>query len=383
MKKSFRAVVTIAAVCGLSIGVFTGCSMDDITEKFAGAASGSAAGEATAGASTGSATFVSGQAVELEEYDATELVELAQYKDVPVDCTVKDDEIQGDIDKLFDEHPQKIKEGTALNGYYVNIDYSGKIDGKKFEGGTAKGTSIKLGESGMIPGFDDGIIGMKVGEKKDVDLTFPEDYHDSAIAGKKTVFTMKLNYIEDRELNDAYVAKNTDYKTVQEYKDSLKKTLAESKKANASATVMEQVVKDSKVKSVPSTLLLAETEMMRSQMENQMKQYGMTLDDALAQFGQTKEQFEDYLVQQAKSMAETELIMEAIAIKENVDLSQATLDAYVADLGKQSQDGTVDSIKKAYNEYYGTAMPFDHYMRSSYIYKEVSKLVGDAAKIVE
>jgi FKBP-type peptidyl-prolyl cis-trans isomerase (trigger factor) len=118
-------------------------------------------------------------------------------------------------------------------------------------------------------------------------------------------------------------------------------------------------------------------------MENQMKQYGMTLDDALAQFGQTKEQFEDYLVQQAKSMAETELIMEAIAIKENVDLSQATLDAYVADLGKQSQDGTVDSIKKAYNEYYGTAMPFDHYMRSSYIYKEVSKLVGDAAKIVE
>ncbi len=386
MNKRKGAVMTIAAAAVLSIACLTACSMDDFTEKFVGAASGSAVEEQSASA-TGSAalpTYVSGQAVDIEEYDATELVELGEYKGIPVDCTVTDEEIQGDIDALFDEHPQKIKEGTAENGMSVNIDYSGKLDGKKFDGGTAKGTTIKLGESSMIPGFDDGIIGMKVGEKKDVELTFPEEYpNDPDLAGKKTVFTMKLNYIEDRTLNDDYIAKNTDYKTVQEYKDSLKKTLRDSKKANAPTTAMEQVVKNSKVKNIPPSLLLAEKEMMRAQMENQMAQYGMSISDALAQFGQTEEQFEDYLVEQAKPMAETELIMEAIALKENIDLSQATIDAYTEDLGKQSSDGTVESIKKAYKEYYGTAMPFEHYIRSSYIYKEVSKLVGDAAKITE
>ena len=380
------AVMTIAAVAVLSIACLTACSMDDFTEKFIGAASGSAVDEGVASA-TGSAalpTYVSGQAVDIEEYNALELVELGQYKDVPVDCTVTDDEIQGDIDTLLDEHPQKIKEGTAENGMTVNIDYSGKLDGKKFDGGTAKGTTIKLGESGMIEGFDDAIIGMKVGEKKDAELTFPDEYpNDPDMAGKKTVFTMKLNYIEDRELNDEYIKKNTEYKTVQEYKDALKKTLKDSKKANVSASAMQQVVESSKVKSVPPTLLLAEKEMMRAQMENQMAQYGMTIADALAQFGQTEEQFEQYLVEQAQPMAETELILEAIALKENIDLSEAKLNAYTEDLGKQSQDGTVDSIKQAYKEYYGTAMPFEHYMRSSYIYKEVSKLVGDAAKIVE
>ena len=385
MNKRKGAVMTIAAVAVLSIACLTACSMDDVTEKFIGAASGSAA-DASASA-TGSAAlpaYVSGQAVDIEEYNVLDLVELGEYKGVPVDCTVTDEEIQGDIDKLLDEHPQKVKEGTAQNGMYVNIDYTGKKDGKKFDGGSAKGTTIKLGESGMIAGFDDGIIGMKVGDKKDVELTFPEDYpNDPDMAGQKVTFTMKLNYIEDHELNDDYIAKNTDYKTVQEYKDSLKKTLADSKKANKAATAMEQVVSNSKVKSIPPTLLLAEKEMMRSQMENQMAQYGMTIADALAQFGQTAEQFEDYLVEQSKPMAETELIMEAIAIKENIDLSQAKLDAYMEELGKQSSDGTVESIKKAYKEYYGSAMPFERFIRNSYIYKEVSQLVGDAAKITE
>ena len=376
--------MTIAAACGLSAMLMVGCSMEDITEKFVGAASGSAT-EGTANAGSGSsADIASGQAVEIEEYDATALVDLCEYKGVEVDCTVTDDEIQSDIDALFDEHPQKIKEGTAENGMTVNIDYSGKLNGKKFDGGTAKGTTIKLGESGMIQGFDDSIIGMKVGDKKDVELTFPEEYeNDPDLAGKKTVFTMKLNYIEDRTLNDEYVKKNTEYKTVQEYTDSLKKTMADSKKASAASTALEKVASGSTVKSVPDTLLLAEKGMMRSEMGNQMAQYGMTISDALAQTGQTEEQFEEYLTNRAKTMCETELIMEAIALKENVDLSDEAINKYLEEMGKQSQDGTTDSIKKAYTEYYGTAMPFEHYIRSSYIYKQVTDLVGAAVKIIE
>ncbi len=374
--------MTIAAAGVLSVMCLMGCSMSDVTEKFVGVASGSAV--SGSGVTGSSAELVSGQAVDIEEYDALALVELGEYKNVPVDCTVTDDEIQTEIDKLFDEHPKKLKKGTAQNGMKVNIDYSGKLNGKKFDGGTAKGTTIKLGESGMIPGFDDGIIGMKVGEKKDVELTFPEQYeNDPDLAGKKTVFTMKLNYIEDRTLTDDYVKKYTDYKTVAEYKENTKKTLADTKKAAAATTAMEKVAADSKVKSVPDTLLLAEKGMMRSEMENQMAQYGMTIADALAQTGQDEAQFEEYLTEKAKTMCETELIMEAIALKENVDLSQASIDAYLEQMGKNSQDGTTDSIKKAYNTYYGYAMPFEHYIRSSYIYQKVTEIVGKAAKIIE
>ncbi|MEE3468399.1 MAG: FKBP-type peptidyl-prolyl cis-trans isomerase [Eubacterium sp.] len=381
MKKSFGAVMTIAAVCVLSVMCMVGCSMEDFTEKFVGVASGSAVAASGTGASS---ELVSGQAVEIEEYDASQLVELGEYKGVLVDCTASDDEIQSDIDALFDEHPQKIKKGTAENGMRVNIDYSGKLNGKKFDGGTAKGTTIKLGESGMIPGFDDGIIGMKVGEKKDVELTFPEQYENNPdLAGKKAVFTMKLNYIEDRTLTDEYVKKNTEYKTVEEYKNSLKQALKDSKKAGAATTAMEKVAADSKVKSVPDTLLLAEKGMMRSEMENQMAQYGMTIADALAQTGQDEAQFEEYLAERARTMCETELIMEAIALKENVDLSQAAIDKYLEEMGKNSQDGTTESIKSAYASYYGTAMPFEHYIRSSYIYQKVTEIVGNAAKIIE
>ena len=384
MKKSLGAVMTIAAVCVLSVMCMVGCSLEDFTEKFVGVASGSAVAASGGAGGMSSSELASGQAVELEEYDALKLVELGEYKGVLVDCTVTENDIQSDIDTLFDEHPQKLKKGTAENGMTVNIDYSGKLDGKKFDGGTAKGTTIKLGESGMIPGFDDGIIGMKVGEKKDVELTFPEKYeNDPNLAGKKAVFTMKLNYIEDRTLNDEYVKKNTEYKTVAEYKESLMNAQKESKKAAAPTTAMEKVAADSKVTSIPETLLLAQKGMMRSEMENQMAQYGMSIADALKQTGQDEAQFEEYLTQRASTMCETELIMEAIALKENVDLSQEALDKYLEEMGKNSQDGTVDSIKSAYTSYYGSAMPFEHYIRSSYIYQKVTEIVGNAAKIIE
>ena len=395
MFKRLRVAMTAVAIGVMSTFVLTGCTMEDFTELFMGRSAERAA-EVSGDNSTDSGTVAdvaTGDAVQIEDYDATELVELVEYKGVEMDCTVSDEEIQDEIDMLLDDHPLQVKKGTAEDGMTVNIDYSGKLNGKKFDGGTAKGTTITLGDSGMIPGFDDGIIGMKVGEKKDVELTFPDEYPNNPdLAGKKTVFTMKLNYIEEKpDFTDEFVQSNTEYKTTTEFKEAKRKELGDSKEENAkSSGALEKVVTDSKVLSVPETLIQAEKEMLRAQTENQMKMYGMTIEDALTQQGMTMDDFEQYLEGNAKNMAESELIMEAIAIKENIDTSPEAVNAYIEEMLEKSasnaEDGqepmTMDQLKENYANVYGTSMPFERYMRSSMIYTKVADLVGENAKII-
>ncbi|HAK57438.1 MAG TPA: trigger factor [Lachnospiraceae bacterium] len=393
MSKRFGAAVTIAAVCVLSAMCLVGCSWGDVAEKFVGADGSAVSGGSASGGAVDIGdlpVYVSGQAVEIEPYDVNEIVTLSEYKGVEVDCTVQDSELQEGIDDLIEQHPKQVKTGTAKTGMTVNIDYKGKLNGKAFDGGSAEGTSITLGESGMIPGFDDGIIGMKVGETKDVELTFPEEYpNNEDLAGKKTVFTMKLNYIEEKaEFDDAFVKENTDYKTVDEYKAAKRSELAETKKSAKATTALQKIVSESKVSKVPPTLLVAEREMIRSQMQAQMAQYGMTMDQAMEMQGMTADQFEQNLIGQAQSMAESELIMEAIAVKENIDISDKAVDDYIQQMvsGSKDEEGnsiTIDKVKENYTSFYGTAMKFERYMRSSLIYTKVSELVGNAAKIIE
>ncbi|MBO4394864.1 MAG: trigger factor [Eubacterium sp.] len=388
--KKMKSMLTVVAVCVCSAFIFTGCQMSDFTELFMGRDADSIAAE-EGSENAGGTTAATGEAVQIEDYDATQLVDLIDYNNLEIDCKATDDEIQDEIDAVLDENPIKVKEGKAENGMTVNIDYSGKLNGKKFDGGTAKDTTIKLGESGMIPGFDDGIIGMEVGEKKDVELTFPENYHSEDLAGKKTVFTMKLNYIEKTPtFNDEFVKENTEYASVEAFKDAKRIEISDSKEQQARQSgALEKVVGESTVKEVPPTLLLAEKEMLRAQTENQMKMYGMTLEEALEQQGMSMEDFEAYLEQNAQTMAESELIMEAIAIQENVDLSQQAVDAFVDEMLEKSASSsetgekmTVDELKENYANVYGNSMPFDRYMRSSMIYSRVSEIVGNAVKII-
>ena len=388
MRKISGAAVTIAAVCSLSAMCLVGCSMSDFTEKFVGVdepvVQADSETEDTAVVDADLPEYVTGQAVQIEDYDPLDYVTLGEYKGIEVDCRPTDEEIQAEVDTLLNSNPKQIKTGTAEKGMRVNIDYSGKHNGKKFDGGTAEGISITLGDSGMIDGFDDGIIGMKVGEKKDVELTFPEEYpNDPDLAGEKTVFTMKLNYIEeDAELTDDFVKEFTQYDTVTAYKDSIKKELTDAKKATVNAEALNTALGNAKVNGVPETLLLAEKEMTRTQMEAQLAQYGMKLEDMLSQSGQTMDQYEENLLNQARNMAESELILEAIGKTENVDTSQAAVDAYLGEM-LQSNNTTLDQVKESYKNVYGDAMPFERYIKESLLYTKVSEIVGNAAKILE
>ena len=179
MKKRTAIISTF-----LSVSLFlTGCSWSDITAKFTGAdTSGTAAPASTE-----------------KDYVAEECVTLPEYKGIEVDCTVSEEDIEAEIKSVLNDHAteKKVKKGKCKQGDTVNIDFTGKVDGKEFDNGSAEDYSMTIGSSGFIAGFDDGVDGMKVGETKDLKLKFPDDYHQEDLKGKDVVFTVKVNFISE------------------------------------------------------------------------------------------------------------------------------------------------------------------------------------------
>ena len=182
--------------------------------------------------------------------------DLPDYKGLEYEetkSTVTDADVKTKIDSLLQQYATKtqVKEGTVKEGDNVNIDFVGSIDGEEFEGGNSNGAGydLTLGSGAMIPGFEDGIIGHKVGETFNIKATFPENYGKDELNGKEADFKITINYITETELpeyNDAFVASYTDATTILEYEDSVRKDLVEQydksdKSANESA-VMQVLV---------------------------------------------------------------------------------------------------------------------------------------------
>lgn len=374
MKKQY----TVIALLLTTAMVFTGCSWEDFTSKFVG------------GGDTASSGAVSGGPVEIEDYNAEDCVKLAEYKGVEVDCTVKNEEVQSQIDNLLNSYPnvKKIKKGTCEKGQTVNIDFVGKIDGKKFDNGSAEGYSMTLGASGFIDGFDDGVIGMKVGEKKDLNLKFPDDYQmDTSLAGKDVVFTVTVNYIEEAskaKFNDAFVKKNTDYKTVAEYKKETKKTLKKNKKENAAATAIQTIINNSTFNKVPETLKEAQKQQIDTMNRAQLSaQYGsIDFETILAQFGMTKDSYNKQLEESAENSVKVQLVTEIIAARENIVATDEAVKEYIAQ-NIESIGTTEEEYRNQYATYYGEAVPFDDFAKTSYLYSKVMELIKNNVKYKE
>lgn len=376
MRNNYKAVA-IALVASMTL---TGCSVDKVKEMFIGT-------------QAAKSSTVSGGSVVVEEYRPEACVTLGEYKGIEVDCTVTDEDIQNEIDSLLDSKItyKEIKKGKAEVGMDLNIDYVGKMDGKKFDGGSAEDQMIELGNSGFIPGFDDGIVGMEVGEKKDIHVTFPDPYENNPdLAGKDAVFTITLNYIakeQKPEFNDKFVSENTDYKTVDEYKENTRESLAQELKANASTTAFSKVLEASKPVNVPPTLVEAEKQQMDVYMRNQIKQYyNMELDDYIESYGSsmgmTKEAYEQQLQQSAEDNAFALLVIEAIAAKENISCTEAERKAYVQEM-LTSSGMTEEQNREQYESMYGDVFAYDEFIRQVYLHEKVLEVIEKNAVIKE
>ncbi len=369
MKKRTAIISTF-----LSVSLFlTGCSWSDITAKFTGAdTSGTAAPASTE-----------------KDYVAEECVTLPEYKGIEVDCTVSEEDIEAEIKSVLNDHAteKKVKKGKCKQGDTVNIDFTGKVDGKEFDNGSAEDYSMTIGSSGFIAGFDDGVDGMKVGETKDLKLKFPDDYHQEDLKGKDVVFTVKVNFISETEipeLNDEFVAKNTEQKTVDEYKEVTRQNLVKDKKEQAGQNAYGTVEEKAEVKNYPESLINVCSTQLDSYYRNYMApQYGFSdFNTFLTQMQMTEETYQQSLKQAAESIAKTQLVTEAIAAKEGITITEDEIKEQIDTVVSQSGQSE-EELRKSFQDLYGTVITLEEYYRVTLVTNKVIDFVGENAKIVE
>lgn len=260
--------------------------------------------------------------------DIDKYVTIGQYKGISLDNVVEeitDAEVDGSIEQDLVSTAEKVKDGSVEDGDIVVVDYTGLLDGKEFEGGSAKEQEITIGAGGFIPGFEDGIIGMKEGETKEVPVTFPEEYFEPTMAGKDVVFKITLqSFRRAAELTDEWVTKNTDYKNVKEYKEERKKTLQEyaneAARNNLLKSGWETVVETSEIKEYPEKDIEEGKAEFKKQIESYAKQGGMELEEYLESQNATKEAFDAQCQQYAEVKVKQNLIIQGIMDAENMTL---------------------------------------------------------------
>lgn len=377
MKKQY----TIVALLFIMTAVLTGCSWSEFKAKITGNDSASGGTAVTQNASG---------PVVIEDYNVDDCITLGTYKGVDVDCTVSDSELQSEIDTFLSNHVKetKIKSGTVASGTSINIDFTGKVDGKEFDGGSAQGYEVVAGNSGFIDGFDEGMIGMKVGQTKDLKLKFPDNYTPNAkLSGKDVVFTVKINYIvktSKRKFNDAFVKKYSDdgYKTVSEYKEKTLEKLKKDKISNAGSTALGTVMQSATVKKLPDTLKEAYRKYYDQLTKAQIKSYygeSADFETILAGQGMTKDQYEQQLSLAAESYAKQQLVCEAIAAKEGIKVTDDAVKAFV----KKQSNTDYETGKKQYETNFGTdaAMTYDQMNKTYYLITKVMEFLKDNANI--
>lgn len=376
MKKQY----TVVALLFIVTAVLTGCSWSEFKAKITG--NDSASGTAVTQNASGP--------VVIEDYNVDDCITLGTYKGVDVDCTVSDSELQSEIDTFLSNHVKetKIKSGTVASGTSINIDFTGKVDGKEFDGGSAQEYEVVAGNSGFIDGFDEGMIGMKVGQTKDLKLKFPDNYTPNAkLSGKDVVFTVKINYIvktSKRKFNDAFVKNYSDdgYKTVSEYKEKTLEKLKKDKISNAGSTALGTVMQSATVKKLPDTLKEAYRKYYDQLTKAQIKSYygeSADFETILAGQGMTKEQYEQQLSLAAESYAKQQLVCEAIAAKEGIKVTDDAVKAFV----KEQSNTDYETGKKQYETNFGTdaAMTYDQMNKTYYLITKVMEFLKDNANI--
>ncbi len=287
--------------------------------------------------------------------DIDKYITIGQYKGLSLEKvveTITDTEVEGSISQDLAMTKEEVKDGVVEEGDTVVVNYVGTENGKEFNGGSAENQEITIGSGGYIPGFEDGILGMKKGETKDVPLTFPEDYIEPSMAGKDVVFKITLqSFKRAPELNDDWVAKNTDFKTVEEYKEDKKKLLQKSAEQMAESILYQnawnQVYEASEVKEYPEKDVEEAYAEFETQIKSYAKQGGMELEDYLESQQVSKEAFETQCQEYAEARVKQNLILQGIMDAEGMTLedkeSLAVQDELIQNYGVKDLAALVDT----------------------------------------
>lgn len=271
-------------------------------------------------------------------------VTLGDYKglDVPkTRVTVKKEEVEEELKRTQEQNAREItiEDRPVKDGDILTIDYSGSVDGEKFEGGTAEDQTLVIGSGAFIPGFEDQLIGKELNEETEINVTFPEEYHASDLAGKEAVFEVKIKAIKEKELpelDDEFASEVSEFETLEEYKADIKEKIRSRKKEEAN-TERENKLVDLAVENaqmdIPDAMVEEQVQQMTEEFAQRLSYQGLSMEQYLQFSGMDAQKFADDMRPQAVKRIETRLVLEAIVKAENIEASE---EDYKAEIEKMA-----------------------------------------------
>ena len=272
-------------------------------------------------------------------------VVLGDYKGVEVprtDVTVTDEDVEKELSREQERNSRQItlEDEAAADGDTVTMDYEGKIDGEAFEGGTAQGADLTLGSGTFIPGFEEQLVGVKAGETKEVHVTFPEDYHAEELKGKDAVFTcnvIKISRKELPELNDEFAQDVSEFDTLDEYKEDLRKQLQERRenvaKQNRRDNAVSRAARNATIE-IPEAMLNTRAEQSVNNFARQLASQGMSLNQYMQFTGSNMEMLREQVKPQTEIQIRNELVLDEVAKVENIEVTDEEIFNEVEEMAK-------------------------------------------------
>ena len=275
-------------------------------------------------------------------------VTLADYVGLEVPKTeteVTDDEVNAEIDKEREQNARivSVEDRAVEDKDMVTIDFEGFVDGVAFEGGKGTDYPLTIGSHSFIDTFEEQLIGKNIGEETDVNVKFPEEYHAEELKGKDATFKVTVKKIQKKELpevNDEFASEVSEFETVAEYKDDIKKNLEEKKANEAKAAkqdaVIDKIIEGAQME-IPDAMVDFQVEQMAQDFERRLTSQGLSVDQYFAYTGMDAKQLEEQMKPQALKRIQTRLVLEAIASKENIEVSDEEFNKEVEDMAKAYQ----------------------------------------------
>jgi trigger factor len=294
-------------------------------------------------------------------------VKLGQYKGLEVekmDATVTDEDVENELKRLQEDFAELVvkEDGKIEKGDTAVIDFEGFVDGEPFEGGKAENYSLEIGSGTFIPGFEDQLIGMQAGEEKEIEVTFPEEYHAKELAGKPATFKVKVHEVKEKRLPalDDEFAKDVDdeVETLEQLKEKIRKRLEEAKKNEAEAALRDALVEKAAENAeidIPEVMIKNETDRMLREFDQRLQMQGLNLDLYYQFSGQDEAALREQMKEDAEKRVRVALTLEAIAKAENIEVTEEEVNeelekmakAYNLEVGKLKELlGSLEGVKE-------------------------------------
>ena len=288
-------------------------------------------------------------------------VELGEYKGVEVtkaDAEVTDADVEEELKKVQDKNSRvvTVEDRAVKNGDMTTIDFEGFVDGVAFEGGKGENYPLTIGSHSFIDNFEEQIIGMNIGDEKEINVTFPEEYHAEELKGKPAMFKVKVNEIKEKvlpELDDDFAQDVSDFDTLAEYKDDLKKTIAERKaneaKAKKEDEAIAKIIESSKM-DIPEAMVNTQVNRMLEDFAQRLQMQGLSVEQYFQYTGVTAEKIIEDMKPEAVKRIQSRLVLEAVVKAEGLTASE---EEFQDELNKMAEQYKmeIEKVKEFMGEY--------------------------------